>query len=222
MAERKTTRKYYFSVEGETEKWYLNWLQKTINDTRNAKARVSFSVKVEKNPCAFVKSLSSLQRITELVHVVDVEGSDFSSRTAFSGILGNLSKAMKIKPGIRYSLGYCNLSFELWIILHKTDCFGTFSSKDTYLSFINREYETRFSSMRDYKKENNFSKVLNKLVLEDVFSAVDRAHKIQLINERDGLRPLQVYGYEYYQDAPSLSLDQYIGKILQECGLSER
>jgi len=222
MAKRKTTRKYYFSVEGETEKWYLNWLQKTINDTRNAKARVSFSIKVEKNPCAFVKSLSSLQKTTELVHVVDVEGSDISSRKTFSGILGNLSKAMDIKSGIRYSLGYCNLSFELWIILHKTDCFGTFSSKDAYLPFINREYKTHFSGMRDYKKEGNFSRVLNKLELEDVISAIDRAHSIQSNKDRDGLRPLQAHGFEYYQDAPSLSLDQYIEQILKDCGLLQK
>lgn len=26
MAKRKPTKKYYFSVEGETERWYLEWL----------------------------------------------------------------------------------------------------------------------------------------------------------------------------------------------------
>ena len=34
---RKECRKYYFSVEGETEKWYLEWLENQIN--RNDKAR---------------------------------------------------------------------------------------------------------------------------------------------------------------------------------------
>ena len=33
MAKRKPTNKYYFSVEGETEQWYLKWLQDTINNT---------------------------------------------------------------------------------------------------------------------------------------------------------------------------------------------
>ena len=28
---RKECRKYYFSVEGETEKWYLKWLESQIN-----------------------------------------------------------------------------------------------------------------------------------------------------------------------------------------------
>ena len=30
---RKETKKYYFTVEGETEKWYFEWLQRTINST---------------------------------------------------------------------------------------------------------------------------------------------------------------------------------------------
>ena len=216
MAKRKTTRKYYFSVEGETEKWYLNWLQKTINDTRNAKARVSFSIKVEKNPCACVNRISSLQKTTELVHVVDVEGSDISSRKTFSGILGNLSKAMDIKSGIRYSLGYCNLSFELWIILHKTDCFGTFSSKDAYLPFINREYKTHFSGMRDYKKEGNLCKdIINNYCYVKVnpknpsfnLSINDDDSLMFEVNDNDNsLRSIRLYLYnnnlEYFFDYP--------------------
>jgi hypothetical protein len=31
MAIRKTIQKYYFSVEGYTEKWYFDWLQERIN-----------------------------------------------------------------------------------------------------------------------------------------------------------------------------------------------
>ena len=30
MAIMKQTVKYYFTVEGETEQWYLQWLQKQI------------------------------------------------------------------------------------------------------------------------------------------------------------------------------------------------
>lgn len=36
MANRKSTKKYYFSVEGETEQWYLKWLQDLINGTEQA------------------------------------------------------------------------------------------------------------------------------------------------------------------------------------------
>ena len=33
---RKTQVKYYFSVEGDTEKWYLDWLEKIINNDPNS------------------------------------------------------------------------------------------------------------------------------------------------------------------------------------------
>ena len=44
MAKRKPTNKYYFSVEGETEQWYLKWLQDTINNTEKAACKVSIAV----------------------------------------------------------------------------------------------------------------------------------------------------------------------------------
>lgn len=33
---RKLRKNYYFSVEGETEKWYLKWLENQINNNDNA------------------------------------------------------------------------------------------------------------------------------------------------------------------------------------------
>lgn len=41
MALRKPTKKYYFSVEGETEKWYLDWLQNVINAEERSVYKVS-------------------------------------------------------------------------------------------------------------------------------------------------------------------------------------
>ena len=48
MTERKTTKKYYFSVEGETEQWYLQWLQKIINETETSVYNVSFDCHIPK------------------------------------------------------------------------------------------------------------------------------------------------------------------------------
>ena len=39
----KKTKKYYFSVEGETEQWYLKWLQNTINSIPERK----YNIKLE-------------------------------------------------------------------------------------------------------------------------------------------------------------------------------
>lgn len=35
MANKKQTKKYYFTVEGETEHWYLKWLENLINSTES-------------------------------------------------------------------------------------------------------------------------------------------------------------------------------------------
>ena len=55
---RKETRKYYFSVEGETEKWYLDWLQKTINAIPESKYNVKLDAKIQKDPLARVKRIN--------------------------------------------------------------------------------------------------------------------------------------------------------------------
>lgn len=49
MARMKSTKKYYFTVEGETEQWYLKWLQDRINETPEAAYKVSFDCPVQKN-----------------------------------------------------------------------------------------------------------------------------------------------------------------------------
>ena len=51
-AMRKENRTYYVSVEGETEKWYLVWLQRTINAVPEARYTVKLDSKVQKNPLA--------------------------------------------------------------------------------------------------------------------------------------------------------------------------
>ena len=72
---RKETRKYYFSVEGETEKWYLDWLQKTINAIPESKYNVKLDAKIQKDPLARVKGMTLLEQ-TEITHVFDRESED--------------------------------------------------------------------------------------------------------------------------------------------------
>ena len=50
MPVRKITKKYYFSVEGETEQWYLEWLRDLINASPSAKCKVVIDCKVQKDP----------------------------------------------------------------------------------------------------------------------------------------------------------------------------
>lgn len=56
--ERKSNKKYYFSVEGETEKWYLEWLRDRINELDESRYKVAIDCKVEKDSYRRVKKNS--------------------------------------------------------------------------------------------------------------------------------------------------------------------
>lgn len=66
---RKENRTYYFSVEGETEKWYLDWLQDLINANPATKYTVKLDSKIQKDPLARAKGLTILGK-TEIIHIL--------------------------------------------------------------------------------------------------------------------------------------------------------
>ena len=120
---RKENRVYYFSVEGETEKWYLDWLQKTINAVPLAKYNVKLDAKIQKDPLARAKGLSILGR-TEITHIFDRESEEEIHVKQFQETLDRMKAVQRTGKQITYKLGYSNFTFELWIILHKMDCNG--------------------------------------------------------------------------------------------------
>jgi len=72
---RKEKKKYYFTVEGETEKWYFEWLQHTINSTPAALYSVKFDCPIQKNPLKRAKGLVVLEK-TEITHIMDRESEE--------------------------------------------------------------------------------------------------------------------------------------------------
>lgn len=208
---RKECRKYYFSVEGQTEKWYLEWLEGQINRNENAKYNVKLTVEITKNPLKMVKKTTILGDL-EIVHVFDFEESQ--NEIAFKNTLSAMKNAAKMKKKVKYSLGYSNYTFDLWIILHKSCMMGRKSHRSNYLSDINRCYNTQFESMAEYKEEANFKRVLNYLTLEDVVSAISNAERIEQQNLRD-YQKINHCGYEYYKENPSLSIHKHIKEILE-------
>ena len=71
----KFSKQFYFSVEGETEKWYLQWLCRSINASTTAKFKSSFDAKKEKDPLSRAKGMSVLGK-TEIAHIFDCESED--------------------------------------------------------------------------------------------------------------------------------------------------
>lgn len=215
---RKEKLTYYFSVEGETEKWYLDWLQDHINESRDAKYTVKLDSKIQKDPLARAKGMTILQK-TEITHVFDRESEDSVHARQFMATLDRMKAAQSLGKNIKYRLGYSNFTFELWIILHKANCNGAKTHRRQYLAPLNTAYGEHFESLEEYKHEANFQRILGKLSLNEVRAAIRRSEQLMKQNEEAGFVPQRYKGYSYYQENPSLTIWESVQKILKECGL---
>lgn len=218
MARLKQNNKYYFSVEGDTEKWYLEHLQKLINDCADATCTVKINVKIEKNPVKMVKALTVSGKTT-IWHLSDYESDEPVHTQAFIETMDNLKASQKMGKQVKYMFGYSNLSFDLWIVLHKANCNGHLAHRSHYLTHINRAFGEAFLDMDAYKTRDNFNRCLDKITLSDVQQAIERAKTIMETNASNGYTKHEYKGYYYYKENPSLEIWQAIENILKDCGI---
>lgn len=179
---------------------------------------VSFYIRVGGKPEEYIKSKTIIDQL-ELIVVCDVEGASRADITGFETRLDCMIKGEKLKRGVKCKLAYSNLSFELWLLLHKVDFNRTLTSPDQYLKEINHYYQQNFQNAGDYKSEKNFQKLLDTLSIDEVCDAIKRAEKLMSSKVTVGARKAQYRKYSYYPDNPALSIHEYIKQILIECGL---
>lgn len=218
MIKRKQTKKYYFSVEGETEQWYLKWLQDLINNTEKSACKVSIDCPVRKNPLKYAKALTVTKKV-EIYHFFDYESDEPIHVQGFQDTMDNMKRAEQLGKQIKYKSGYSNFTFDLWIILHMTDCNASYAHRRQYIMPINKAFGERFENMDEYKHEDNFKRCLNKMNLSNVLDAIRRARRIMQRNQENGYTLHQRKGYKYYKENPSLSAWEAIEKILKDCEL---
>lgn len=215
---RKPNNKYNLSVEGETEKWYFEWLQKEINTCSTAAFTVSFgSLKIQKDPIKYAKSLTGIGKLTA-VHICDKESNDQVHEIQFLNTLKKLKASRTIGKSLKYDLGYSNYTFDLWIILHKADCRRCFADRSKYIGTINSVYGEHFENMDEYKHEGNFRRILSRLTIEDVVGAVNRAKNIREYNMVNCTK-MSIYGYDYFDENPDLSIQNFVAKVLKDAGV---
>lgn len=221
MAEMKLNKKYYFTVDGETEQWYLLWLQEQIRNEAAATYTVTLDCPIQ-NPLKRAKSLivtGTGKEKTVITHVCDYESDEEVHTTHFQKTLGLMKESQSLGKQIKYQLGYSNFTFELWMILHKIDCNGLLIHRRNYLDPINRAYDENFEDLDQYKHEANFKRVLKKIAISDVRNAITRSKGIMKRNEEIGYTLHQYKGYKYYKENPSLAIWEAIENILNDCEL---
>lgn len=214
--QRKKNIKVYLSVDGWTEYWYFDWLQNQINEREESLFTIKFEIEIGINPESFVKKTGVLGK--ELfVHVFDFESQEKVHVDRVRGIIDSLKKAKSLKS-VQYEMAYSNFTFELWMLLHKKQFNRSLTHRDQYLSPINKAYNQKFKSLKEYKEKANFQRILDRISLSDVIDAVKRGEKITQNNYRE--YQLQTYKkYVFFRENPSLSVHEFVEKILKKCGL---
>lgn len=215
---QKFAQKYLFAIEGDTEKYYLEWLAKQINNTPNATSKCTIpSPQKGKDPSAIRRYFNNLYKET-VYYLIDKEC--YNDEDEFKEFLRKLTPTKREKS-IVFQLGYSNISFELWILLHKTNFSKPVEKPKDYLKHINKAFNFSFKNLEQYKKETNFKNLLSKLTLDDVINAIERAYEIQGINKQ-ACKQESFCKYEYYKENPSLSIHEIIDKILKDCGIYQK
>ena len=212
---KKSNNNYYFSVEGETEKWYLEHLKKLINNDESIPYTVTWEPKVSRRITKVAKNISAPYKV-RAYHLCDYEGNESYQKKEFENILRELKEVKKINRNVNYKLGYSNYTFELWIILHKARKMNSFSNKKSYLKDINILYEEKFQSLDEYKQEDNFKRVLSKITLEDVNFAIENGKIIRNKNLEEKKKIISGK-FEYFEENPDLTIHSCIEEIFKDC-----
>jgi len=89
MAKMKEYRKYYFTVEGETEQWYLQWLQNQINTEPASTYKVTLDCPKQKDPVKRAKTLIVTGK-TDITHIFDYESDEDVHTTQFQTALDRM------------------------------------------------------------------------------------------------------------------------------------
>lgn len=213
----KSNNAYYLTVEGETEKWYFQHLQKIINQDDRITATVKFDIKVGQTIHKRVKSIPAPFG-AKAFHICDYESNASVHRKKFKHTLEQLNTYKQINSKVIYQLGYSNFSFELWMMIHKNKQNSFIAHRKNYIKGINKAFKEKFEFIDDYKKESNFKKkILSKIELEDVIRAVENGKEIRKMQEENGNK-CKCYGkFKYFENAPDMTIHNCVEQILSDC-----
>lgn len=220
MNARKFCEKFTIMVEGETERQYFERLQFLINNNESSNKKISIQFLPHKNPIKALKSIPAIS-MPAFAYVCDIEGSNPADKSNnLINIDSEFAKFKKQTKNNKLAIKYSNLSFELWIILHKQDLSAPLNTKGEYLQFINKSFGTAFEGTKEYKSEKNFKILLSKINLQDVINAVSRSENIMKKNEDNAKRLIHLKTLAYYEDNPSLTIHELVKNMLTSCEIT--
>lgn len=207
------------TCEGDTEVWYFEHLKNLINLEPTCLMKLGYkTLSVCKNPFSKAKSQTILSPI-KWYHILDKESSDEADIKTFEKNLKSFKDVKKIRQHVKLLLGYSNVSFELWLIMHKSDEKPSAYSQQDYLNKLKKLYNLPgIKTLEEFKKENNFKKILKQITLEDVERAIKNGKALEMEN-RKVYQSKKTHGFEYFEENPSTNMHVILADILKDVGI---
>ncbi len=215
---------YFLSCEGETERWYFEWLKNQINNDSRTKNKVDIKFK-KLMPSAFAKSnagtfTKDMLNDSIFCRIQDIEDYNDEHIKKFHLLLKSTKEARQRYKKISFIIGYSNFTFEVWILAHKAKV-REIVDRAYYYQEINSAYNTAFINNDDYKHENNFKNLLKQLTLDDVIhKAIPECKRFveKCYSDNPALKR-ELYGFKYIHANPDTTLHDFIRSILEYAGL---
>ena len=222
--DKKQTKNFVISVEGDnSEKLYFKHLQKLINNYDNKNFNVNFIIK-KCSPSSMVKKIGykdsdkyAKNKTIPYFHIQDIEDyNDPEQKKKFEKLINEIKD--QSRP---YKLGYSNYTFELSMLLHVSPMKGSVSHRLLYLSHINKYFNRDYNSLNEYKREDEFQKILDEYIsLNSVAIAIKHAKEIRSRHKINNDKLLQYGGFHFYPNNPDTTIDEIIEIIFEACELS--
>jgi hypothetical protein len=93
---------------------------------------------------------------------------------------------------------------------------NSYNQRSDYLVPINKYYNEKFIDLFEYKKENNFNRLLKSISLNDVINAIANANTIISDQISKGYKPINFSNYNYYKQNPALLIHKIIESIINK------
>lgn len=205
---------FYCSLEGESqEKEYFDRIEELVkasSSKKQVKFKYNFSsfggdqIEVVKRLIAGAKFYDNKDTNGKMTAIFDYDGKDQSFKEAI-----NLCDKNNINPA------YSNYCFELWLLLHKTDCPGIVTDPSGYNDKTIKAYN--LAPGENLKSQKIMKKIVKQIELDDVFLAISKAKKIEEKCKNTGI--LIYSGNEPHYQQPFLKIHSFMEDVFHRVGL---
>ncbi len=212
IKDKKPKIVYTGRVEGNQEIIYFKKLQELINSQEKSKHIVQFNFIDNEGKGAH-----------NLVTAINRDLSFYGKKDKqVVAVFDNDKKDEEYEKAIRYCYqnkivdSVSNMTFELWLILHKKDFKRSVQSTKGYKKDLIKAFNLEDCNI---KQKENINRIVNKITYEDVIRAIEYAENIVKLNYETDKRAIFKIDKKIYYDNPDTNIHTFIKSVLKKCGL---